>query len=83
MIRWVDGSHRLWSDTWCTKFVIRPSEDDQERFYIEMPYGEFRPRLTTYNKVVNYSSLLVCSSKHDLHQYQTEWKIKMAKCEQK
>ena len=50
MIRMVDIKHPSWYDPMCNKFVLRPCETNPDKYYIEMPYGDTRPKLCSYNR---------------------------------
>lgn len=63
MVRWVDREHRLFTDPTCNKFILKPVDNSDEKFIIEMPYGDLRPKLISYNNKVIYTSQIACSSK--------------------
>ena len=70
VIRWVDEKHKQWFDPMSNKFVLRHHEDHLDKFFIEMPYGDRRPRLTTNLRTFTYSSQIICSAKLNLTQEQ-------------
>ena len=56
MVRWVDREHRLFPDPTCNKFILKPVDNSDQKFIIEMPYGDLRPKLISYNNKVIYTS---------------------------
>ena len=77
MIKWVDIKHKQWYDPMCNKFVLTPVAQDNScnKFYIEMTYGEQRPRLTTYDRSFLMKSDITCSAKPNLPEELSLWTI--------
>ena len=78
MVKWVDSAYDNWSDPQCTKFVLQPIDECSDKFYIEMPYGNVRPRLASYSDSVTIQSNVISSTKQNITDTQTVWTISPA-----
>ena len=76
--------HKPWVNSECNKFVLTPASDQsdpnqpKDQFFIEMPYGDIRPKLTTYDRNFNLKSDITCSAKPNIPDELSIWYIKIA-----
>lgn len=66
VIKCVDTTYEHAADPQHTKFVLQPIDDSPNKFYIEMPFGETRPKLISYNKSINIASNIISSAKESI-----------------
>ena len=75
VIKMVDNKYENWRDPQCNKFVLVHDHLELDQFYIEMPYGEIRPKLATYSKEPKISSTVICCASNKLSTEQYLWTI--------
>ena len=59
----------------CNKFVLKTFNNAPDKFFIEMPYGDFRPRLTIYDRDFLMKSDITCSTMPNLPDKLSVWTI--------